>query len=32
MTITMHRLQLKDGKPTWSEPDKVTISAPAAVN
>jgi hypothetical protein len=32
MTITMHRLQLQEGKATWSEPDRVKIVAPAAVN
>jgi Icc-related predicted phosphoesterase len=30
MNITMHRLQLQDGKETWSEPDHVTLT-PAAV-
>lgn len=28
MTITMHRLQLQDGKATWSEPDRVKIVVP----
>ena len=28
--ITMHRLDLKTGKTVWTEPDSVTISAPAA--
>jgi Icc-related predicted phosphoesterase len=28
--ITMHRLDLRTGKAVWTEPDSVTISAPAA--
>jgi len=30
-TITMHKLEMKDGKEVWSEPDKVQITAPTAV-
>jgi Icc-related predicted phosphoesterase len=29
MKITMKRLEMVDGKPTWSQPDHVTISVPA---
>jgi hypothetical protein len=28
--VTMHRLDLTSGTPLWTEPDSVTISAPAA--
>lgn len=28
--ISMHRLDLTSGSPVWSEPDSITISAPAA--
>jgi acid phosphatase type 7 len=31
LTITMHKLEIKDGKEIWSEPDSVTITAPVAV-
>lgn len=31
LTITMHRLEIKDGKEIWSVPDSVTITAPVAV-
>ena len=31
LTITMHKLEIKDGKEMWSEPDAVTINAPAAL-
>lgn len=31
LTITMHRVELKDGKEVWSEPDRVTITAPMAL-
>jgi len=30
LKITMHRLQLTSGKSVWTEPDSVTIAAPAA--
>lgn len=30
LNVTMNRLQLIDGKAVWTQPDKVTISAPAA--
>jgi Icc-related predicted phosphoesterase len=30
LTATMHRLDLTSGKAVWTEPDSVTISAPAA--
>jgi acid phosphatase type 7 len=31
LTITMKRLEIKDGKEVWTQPDKVSITAPAAV-
>jgi Icc-related predicted phosphoesterase len=31
MKVTMHRLQLQDGKATWTEPDSVTIALPKIV-
>jgi acid phosphatase type 7 len=31
LTITMHKIEIQDGKEIWSEPDSVTITAPAAV-
>jgi len=31
LTVTMHKLEIKDGKQIWSQPDSVTISAPAAL-
>jgi len=31
MKITMHRLELADGKATWTTPDSVEITAPAAM-
>ncbi len=31
VTVTMNRLDLATGKPVWTQPDKVKISAPAAV-
>lgn len=30
LKVTMHRLDLTSGAPVWTEPDSVTISAPAA--
>jgi Icc-related predicted phosphoesterase len=30
LTITMHKLEFKDGKEVWSEPDRVTMTAPLA--
>jgi acid phosphatase type 7 len=30
MKITMHRVELKEGKATWTTPDSVEIAAPAA--
>jgi acid phosphatase type 7 len=29
-TVTMNKLEFKDGKPVWSKPDSVTITAPLA--
>ena len=31
LTITMNKLEFKDGKAMWSKPDSVTITAPAAL-
>jgi acid phosphatase type 7 len=31
LTVTMHKLEFKDGKEVWSQPDSVTIVAPAAL-
>ena len=31
LTVTMNRLELKDGKASWTKPDRVTIVAPHAV-
>jgi acid phosphatase type 7 len=31
LTITMHKIEIKDGKEIWSEPDSVTITAPVSV-
>jgi acid phosphatase type 7 len=31
VTITMNKVELKDGKEVWSKPDAVTISAPVAL-
>jgi acid phosphatase type 7 len=30
VSVTMNRVELKDGKATWTQPDSVTIVAPAA--
>ncbi len=30
-TITMNKVELKDGKEIWSQPDSVTIVAPLAL-
>jgi len=30
LKVTMHRLDMTSGSPVWTEPDSVTISAPAA--
>jgi len=30
ITVTMNKLEFKDGKPSWSKPDEVTITAPLA--
>jgi len=30
-TVTMHNVELKDGKETWSQPDSVIITAPLAL-
>ncbi len=30
LTVTMKRLQLENGKETWTQPDSVTITSPAA--
>ncbi len=30
LKITMNRLEMKDGKATWTQPDSLTIAAPAA--
>jgi Icc-related predicted phosphoesterase len=32
LKITMNRLELKDGKATWSEPDSFTVVAPAPMS
>ena len=31
LTVTMHKVEIKDGKQIWSQPDSVTITAPAAL-
>jgi acid phosphatase type 7 len=31
LTVTMNKLEFKDGKPVWSKPDSVTITAPLAL-
>jgi acid phosphatase type 7 len=31
LKVTMHKVEIKDGKEIWSEPDSVTIAAPAAL-
>jgi acid phosphatase type 7 len=31
LTVTMHKLEIKDGKEVWSQPDSVTIVAPEAL-
>jgi Icc-related predicted phosphoesterase len=31
LTVTMHKLEFKDGKEAWSQPDSATIVAPAAL-
>lgn len=31
VTITMNKLELKDGREVWTQPDKVSIAAPSAV-
>jgi acid phosphatase type 7 len=31
LTVTMHKVEIKDGKQIWSKPDCVTITAPAAL-
>ena len=31
LTVTMNKVELKDGKEVWTQPDKVTITAPASV-
>jgi len=31
IAVTMHKLEFKDGKAVWSEPDAVTITAPLAL-
>lgn len=28
LNVTMNRVEMKDGKPEWSQPDRVTITAP----
>jgi len=30
LRVTMNRLQLEKGKAVWTQPDSLTISAPAA--
>ncbi len=30
LTITMHKLEFKDGKEVWSTPDSITLAAPVA--
>lgn len=31
VTVTMHKVEIKDGKQIWSQPDSVTITAPIAL-
>ena len=31
LTVTMHKVEIKDGKEVWSTPDSVTITAPVAL-
>lgn len=31
LVVRMHKVEIKDGKQTWSQPDSVTIVAPAAL-
>lgn len=31
LTVTMNKVELKDGKEVWTKPDSVTITAPAAL-
>lgn len=31
LTVTMNKLELKDGKEIWTKPDSVTLTAPAAL-
>jgi Icc-related predicted phosphoesterase len=31
LTVTMHKVELKDAKEVWSQPDSVTITAPVAL-
>ncbi|MGB7438587.1 MAG: metallophosphoesterase [Candidatus Acidiferrum sp.] len=31
LKVTMHKVEIKDGKEVWSEPDSVTIAAPIAL-
>lgn len=32
ITVTMNKLEFKDGKPVWSKPDEVTLTAPSALS
>jgi Icc-related predicted phosphoesterase len=31
LTVTMHKVELKDGKEIWTQPDSVTVTAPLAL-
>jgi acid phosphatase type 7 len=31
LTVTMHKVEIKEGKEVWSQPDSVTITAPMAL-
>ncbi|MGB9434382.1 MAG: metallophosphoesterase [Candidatus Acidiferrum sp.] len=31
LTVTMHKVEIKEGKEVWSQPDSVTITAPVAL-
>jgi hypothetical protein len=31
LTVTMHKVELQDGKEIWTQPDSVSITVPARV-
>lgn len=31
LTVTMHKVELKDGKEIWTQPDSISVTAPAAL-